>query len=165
MWLGDIAYATRHGVSGLYLAFWLDRCSRKIGGCDVRNTISEDLLSKALRRALAGRRPPAWLIVHSDQGSQSTATRLKRMLAHNGAMSSMSQRGNRYDKAHAEWFWSRIKAELPDGGSLPGLTEAKLGIRHHLAKYNARCQHSALGHQTFNLFETSLQITPQLCAA
>ena len=45
----------------------------------------------------------------------------------------MSQRGNCYDNAHAESFWSRFKAELFDGGSFPGLAEAKLEISHHIA--------------------------------
>ena len=45
----------------------------------------------------------------------------------------MSRRGYGYDNAHAESFWSRFKAELFDGGSFPGLTEATLGISHHVA--------------------------------
>ena len=49
----------------------------------------------------------------------------------------MSQRGNCYDNAHAELFWSSFKAELLDGGRFPGLAEAKLEISHHIAYYNA----------------------------
>ena len=49
----------------------------------------------------------------------------------------MSRRGNGYDNAHAESFWSRFKAELLDGGHFPGLAEAKLEINHHVAYYNA----------------------------
>ncbi len=56
---------------------WLDRCSQKIVGGDVRETMPEDLVSEVLRRALVVRHPPAGLIVHSDQGSQYTATRFK----------------------------------------------------------------------------------------
>ncbi len=40
----------------------------------------------------------------------------------------MSRRGNCYDNAHAESFWSRFKAELIDGGRFPGLAEARLEI-------------------------------------
>ena len=53
----------------MHLVIWLDRCSRKVVGWDVRDTIPEDLVSEALRRALAVRRPPSGLVVHSDQGS------------------------------------------------------------------------------------------------
>jgi putative transposase len=54
-----------------------------------------------------------------------------------GALQSMSRRGNCYDNAHAESFWSRFKAELLDGGYFPGLVEAKLEISCHIAYYNA----------------------------
>lgn len=62
----------------------------------------------------------------------------------------MSRRGNCYDNAHAESFWSLFKAELLDGGSFPGLTEAKLEISHHIAYYNAerRIWRSAILPQT-----------------
>ena len=63
---GDITYLPRQGDGGLYLAVWLDRCSRKIVGWDVRETMSEALVSEALRRAssctptrAASTRPPA----------------------------------------------------------------------------------------------------------
>jgi len=144
---------------------WLDRCSRKIVGWDVRDTMPEDLVSQALRRALVVRRPPAGLVVHSDQGRQYTATRFQDLLARHGAVQSMSRRGNCYDNAHAESFWSRFKAELLDGGSFPGLEEARLEISHHIAYYNAERRHSALGYQAPNLFETHLKTTSQLCPA
>ena len=82
----------------------------------------------------------------------------------------MSRRGNCYDNAlpdttHAESFWSRFKVELLDGGSFPGLTEAKLKISHHVVYYNAERRHSALGYQSPNHFETPFKITSQLCPA
>ena len=69
------------------------------------------------------------------------------LVAKHGAQQSRSRRGNCYDKAHAESFWSRFKAELLDGGSFPGLAEAKLEISHYIAYYNAERRHSALGYQ------------------
>ncbi len=165
VWVGDITYLPRQGGGWLYLAVWLDRCSRKVVGWDVRETMPEELVSEALRRALAVRRPPAGLIVHSDQGSQYTATRFQALLARHGAQQSMSRRGNCYDNAHAESFWSRFKAELLDGGSFPGLAEAKLEISHHIAYYNAERRHSSLGYLAPNHFETYLQTTSQFCPA
>jgi putative transposase len=154
-------YLPRQVGGWLYLAVWLDHCSRKVVGWDVR----EDLVSEALRRALVVRRPPAGLVVHSDQGSQYTATRFQNLVAKHGAQQSMSRRGNCYDNAHAEFFWRRFKAELLDGGSFPGLTEAKLEIIHHIAYYNAERRHSALGYLATNHFEIHLQTTSQLCPA
>ena len=120
-----------------------------------------------MRRALAVRRPPAGLIVHSDQGSQYTATRFKQLLTRYGARQRMSRRGNCYDNAHAhaESFWSRFTAELLDGGSFPGLAEATLEISHHLAYYNAERRHSSLGYQSPNHFEIQFKTTSQLCPA
>ena len=51
VWVGDITYLPRQGGGWLYLAVWLDRCSRKIVGWDVRETMPEDLVSEALRLA------------------------------------------------------------------------------------------------------------------
>ncbi|WP_175471021.1 IS3 family transposase [Hymenobacter psychrophilus] len=165
VWVGDITYLPRQGGGWLYLAVWLDRCSRKIVGWDVRETMPEDLVSEVLRRALAVRQPPAGLIVHSDQGSQYTATHFKDLIAQQGTLQSMSRRGNCYDNAHAESFWSRFKAELLDGGSFPGLADAKLEISPHIAYYNAERRHSALNYQSPNHFETQLQTMSQLCPA
>ena len=151
VWVGDITYLPRQGGGGLYLAVWLDRCARKIVGWDVRDPMPEDLVSEALRRALAVRQPPAGLVIHSDQGCQYTATRFKDLVVQHGAVQSMSRRGNCYDNAlpgttHAESFWGRFKAELLDGGRFPGLAEAKLEISHHIAYYNAERRHSSLGY-------------------
>lgn len=55
--MGDRTYLPRQG-GGRCLAIWLDRCSRKIVGWNVRYTVPEDLVSEALRRALAERRLP-----------------------------------------------------------------------------------------------------------
>ena len=94
-------------------------------GWDVRETMPEDLVSEALRRALAVRQPPPGLVVHSDQGSQYTATRFCDLLAAHGATQSMSRRGNCYDNVQAESFWSRLKTELlttPSAATPPSVT-------------------------------------------
>ena len=159
VWVGDITYLPRQGGGWRYLAVWLDRCPRKVVGWDVRESMPEDLVSEALRRALVVLRPPAGFIVHSDQGSQYRATRFKDIIARNGAVQSMGRRGNCYDNAHAESFWSRFKAELLDGGRFPGLEEAKLEISHHIAYYNAERYYSALGYLAPNQFESQLKTT------
>lgn len=93
----------------------------------------KDLVSEALRRALAVRQPLAGLIVHSDQGSQYSATSFKTLVARHAAIQSRSWRGNCYDNAHAESFWSRLKTELLNGGSFRNLAEARPEISHYLA--------------------------------
>jgi transposase InsO family protein len=76
------------------------------------------------------------------------AVQFKDLLALNEALQRMSRRGNCCDNTHTESFWSRFKAELLDGGSFPGLDEAKLKISQYIACYNAEQRHSALGHLT-----------------
>ena len=66
VWVDEITYLPRQGSGWCYLATWLDRYSRKVIGWDVRDTMPEDLVSEALRRALVVRRPPTGLLVHSD---------------------------------------------------------------------------------------------------
>ena len=165
VWVGDITYLPKQGGGWLYLATWLDRYSRKVVGWDMRESMPEDLVSEALRRALAVRQPAAGLVVHSDQGSQYSATNFKALVARHQALQSMSRRGNCYDNAHAESFWSRLKTELLDGGSFRNLAEARLEISHYLAYYNAERRHSALGYLAPNRFETHFQTTSQFCAA
>jgi transposase InsO family protein len=126
VWVGDITYLPKQGGGWLYLATWLDRYSRKIVGWDVRESMPEDLVSEALRRALVVRQPTPGLVVHSDQGSQYSATNFKALVARHQAVQSMSRRGNCYDNAHAESFWSRLKTELLAGGSFRSLSEARL---------------------------------------
>jgi putative transposase len=124
----------------------------------VRDTMPEDLVSGAPRPR--GAPAPAGLVVHSDQASQYTATRFKDLLARHGAVQRMSRRGNGYDNAHAESFWSRFKAELLDGGSCPGLTEGRLEISHHIAYYNVERRHSSLGYQAPNHFAPPFKQRP-----
>lgn len=158
-WVGDITYLPKQGGGWLYLATWLDRYSRKVVGWDVRESMPEDLVSEALRRALAVRQPAAGLVVHSDQGSQYAASNFKALVARHEALQSMSRRGNCYDNAHAESFWSRFKTELLDGGSFRNLREARLEISHYIAYYNAERRHSALGYLAPNHFETQFKTT------
>jgi putative transposase len=99
---------------------------------------------------------PAGLVVHSDQGSQYTATRFKDLVVKQGAQQSMSRRGNCYDNAHVELFRSRFKAELFDGDNFFGLTEG-LEISYHIAYYNAERRHSSLCYLAPNHFEKHLQ--------
>ncbi len=125
----------------------------------------EDLVSEALRRAMAMRQPAVGLVIHSDQGSQYSATNFKALAARYEALQSMSRRGNCSDNAHAESFWSRLKTELLAVGSFGNLPEARLEISHYIAYYNAERRHSALGYLAPNHFETHFQTASQLCAA
>ena len=59
-------YLPRQGGGWRYGAVWLDRCSRKVVGWDVRKTMPKGLVNEALRRALVMRKSTAGLVVYSD---------------------------------------------------------------------------------------------------
>jgi putative transposase len=86
VWVGDLPYLPRQGSGWLYLAVWLDRCSRKIVVWNVRDTMPKGLVSEALRRVLVVRRPPFGLVGDSDQGSQFTVTRFEDLVAKHDAL-------------------------------------------------------------------------------
>ncbi|WP_188814323.1 integrase core domain-containing protein [Hymenobacter cavernae] len=77
----------------------------------------------------------------------------------------MSRRGDCYENAHAESFWSRLKPELLDEDSFANLKEARLQISHYIAYHNAEQRHSAFGYCTFNYFAAQLQTTSPFCPA
>jgi putative transposase len=93
-----------------------------------------DLVSEALRHALAVRPPAPGLVIHSDQGRQ-YATNFKALVARHETVQSRSAR-QLLDNAHAEALRSRLKTDLRDGGSFRKLPEARLQIKHYLPNYN-----------------------------
>ena len=102
-------------------------------GWHVMATMPEEPVTTALQRAFFAQRPAPNLLVHSDRGSQYCGNAYRALLHQHGAMRSQSRRGECYDNAlpgttQAESLWSRLKTEVLDGGSFPGLAKAKLGI-------------------------------------
>ena len=77
----------------------------------------------------------------------------------------MNWRGDFYNNAYAESFWSRCKAELLGGDSFPGLTGSRLEISPHIAYHNAEQRHSLLGNRALNHLKTCLQTASQFCPA
>lgn len=71
-----------------------------------------DVFLQARRRGLTGK----GAIIHIDRGSQYASVDYRRLLYTGGFRQSMSRRGNCYDKAQAESFFSRFKAELVENG-------------------------------------------------
>ena len=113
VWLGDITYL-RTVEGWLYLAAILDLGSRRIVGWSMSAEPSAELTGSALRMAVQQRRPAPGLLHHSDQGCQYTATSYQAALAQHGMRVSMSRRGNCWDNAPMESFFSSLKEELGD---------------------------------------------------
>jgi putative transposase len=123
----------------------------------------EDLISEPLCRALPMRQPAARLVVHSDQGSQYSATNFKAVVARHKAVQSMSRRISCYNNAHALSFWSQLETGLLAGDSFRSLSEARLIISHYIAYYNAEHRHSALSYHAPTISKPILNYIPTLC--
>jgi putative transposase len=109
VWVTDITYV-RTWEGWLYMAIVLDLFSRKVIGWAARQTIHRDLVLDAILMAVR-QRSPNRTIVHSDQGSQYGSDDWRRFCRSNKLEPSMSRRGNCWDNAVAESFFSSLKKE------------------------------------------------------
>ncbi len=109
-WVTDITYI-RTWQGWLYLAVVLALYSRRVIGWSMKPTLARELVLDALLMAIWRRKPQQRVIVHSDQGSQYGSEDWTRFCAANGLDPSMSRRGNCWDNAVAESFFSSLKKE------------------------------------------------------
>ena len=110
VWVADITYvSTEEGW--LYMAALMDLYSRRVVGWNTAERMDRHRVLTALERALRRRRPEAGLIHHSDRGSQYASYEYRARLASAQAISSMSGKGNCYDNAAMESFFSSLKRE------------------------------------------------------
>lgn len=146
-WVGDITYLpTTQGWH--YLAVWIDLFSRRVVGFAFAEHLQTELVLEALQRAFGHRLPhPSGLLVHSDQGCQYTSHAYRQVLSTRGLTCSMSRRGNCWDNAVAESFFSTLKTELLSRiGVLP---PAQLNIQVATwieGFYNQQRKHSTLNY-------------------
>ena len=152
-WVTDITYIwTQEGW--LYLAVILDLFSRRVVGWAMSERITRKLALAALTMALSRRQPPRGLIHHSDRGSQYASSEYRRLLAANNIVCSMSRRGDCWDNAVAESFFSTLKLELAYESEWATRAEARPAIFEYLELfYNGERRHSSLGYLSPVAFE------------
>lgn len=149
IWVGDITYIDAGQEGWLYVAAILDLYSRKIVGWAMSERIDTALILKALSMALLHRQPPGHLLFHSDRGVQYASGDYRRALARSGLTASMSRKGNCYDNAAMESFWSTLKMELVYRRVFLTRNQAKREIFHYIETfYNRQRIHSALGYRS-----------------
>lgn len=101
----------------------------------------------ALNMALLQRRAKAGLIHHTDQGRQYSSTAYQAVLEHHGMIASMSRRGNCYDNAVAESFFSSLKNELIHHSTFRTRDAARTAIFEHIEVfYNRQRRHQSLDY-------------------
>ena len=156
VWVGDVTFiATREGW--LYLAVLLDLYSRRVVGWAMGERNDEGLTLGALHMALGERRPPpGQLVHHTDRGTTYASTEYQDVLRRKGIRCSMSRRGNCWDNAVAESFFSSLKTEGVGNVTFPSRDAARRVTFEYIAAfYNSTRRHSYLGYKSPIEFEES----------
>ena len=153
IWVGDMTFIrTRAGF--LHLAVLLDLYSRRVVGWAMGERPNLLLAMNALDMALLARLPQAGLIHHTDQGPLYSAYAYRERLNANGLNSSMSAKGNAYDNAVAESFFSNLKNELVHHCDFHTREQARAAIFDYIEIfYNRQRRHQTLGYVSPMQFE------------
>lgn len=142
-WTSDITYIWVKD-RWLYLATVMDLYSRRIVGWSLDTTMTEALIEDALNMAFDRRKTKPGLIVHSDRGVQYRSQKYIDRLRSKGCEISMSRKGNCWDNAPMESFFSRLKVELIYAKNYCSMDEARSGIFAYIEIfYNRKRRHSA----------------------
>ena len=144
-WTADFTYIwTLEGW--LFLAIVLDLFSRRIVGWSMSPRMTTTLVADALLMAIWRRGWPEAVLHHSNQGSQYTSDDFQRLLADHGIECSMSRRGECWDNAAMESFFSTLKTERVYRRVYRTRDEARADLFEYIEGfYNPRRRHSTLG--------------------
>jgi len=145
-WVADFTYIPT-GEGWLYLAVVLDLFSRRAVGWSMSPVMTAQFVLDALMMAVWRRGKPKELLHHSDQGSQYTSEEFQRLLADQGIACSMSRRGDCWDNAAMESFFSTLKLERAHRRRYRTRDEARADLFDYIERfYNPRRKHSTLGY-------------------
>lgn len=146
VWVGDVTFIpTREGW--LYLAVLLDLYSRKVVGWAMGAQQNRQLVLDALTMAIERRQPEPGLIHHTDQGVLYACSAYRAVLAAHGMIPSMSRKGDCYDNACAESFFSNLKNELTWHRRFHGRDEARAAVFDYIEVfYNRQRLHQTLDY-------------------
>jgi putative transposase len=157
--IGDITYIPMQNGGWSYLAVWQDKVTRRIIGWSLSDSMTAELVISALEKAILKGLVKAGAIIHTDRGSQYASNNFRQLLRKNGFRQSMSGKGNCYDNAQAESFFSRFKAELLENGKFEDIEQARSEIFSYIEGYYNRIRlHSSLGYKSPVEFEQELKI-------
>ena len=134
-WVTDISYIhTKQGV--LYLSIIRDLYDNSIIAYKTGTEQNVNLVLNTIKSAMKKEKVTAELQLHSDQGFQYTSYAYYSLTKDYGITPSMSRRGNPYDNALAENFFSILKTECIYRVKLQTFDEARLLIDRYIYFYN-----------------------------
>jgi putative transposase len=156
VWATD-ATCVLTGQGWLYLVAVLDVFTRRVIGWAMHQILDTQLVIAALRMALKRRQPTANLIIHSDRGRQFASAAYRQLIANHGLVASMSRRGNCYDNAFIESFWSTLKYEVVYHQRFTTYAAARTAIFDYVETfYNRTRLRSSLAYLSPIKFESQL---------
>ncbi len=159
-YVGDITYLPLADGSNLYLATVIDCCSRKLAGWAVAEHMRTELVTDALKAALADRGSLRGAIFHADHGAQYTSKDLATLCAQLGVTQSLGGVGSSADNALAEAFNATLKREtLAGAATFTDAASCRREIFRWAVRYNTRRRHSYIGHRAPNTYENQLAAT------
>ncbi len=163
VWGTDITYLwTQEGW--IYLAVVIDLYSRRVVGWSIDRRMKKALVIRALMMAVNLRKPPPGLIHHSDRGSQYASHDYQKLLKQHKMIGSMSRKGNCWDNAPVERFFSSLKREWTGDRWYRTRQQAIADVREYVAVYyNSKRLHSTLGYTTPMNYEKRLNKVSGIC--
>ena len=153
LWVADITYLPTWD-GWLYLAAVQDTFSRRIVGWSMTEHMRAELVVDALNMAVNRRRPDPGLVHHSDQGSQYVSLAFGQQARDAGIAVSMGSRGDCFDNAVAESFFSTLKKELVRRQTWKTRRELGAAVFEYIEVfYNRERRHSTLGYLSPEQYE------------
>jgi len=134
-WVTDISYI-RTGQGFLFLSIIRDLYDNSIVAYKTGSEQNISLVLNTIKAAKRKEKVTAELHLHSDQGFQYTSQAYFKLTQQYGIIPSMSRRGNPYDNALAENFFSILKSECIHRTKIATLAEAKELIDDYIYFYN-----------------------------
>ena len=160
IWVGDITCIPT-GEGWLYLAVVKDLCTKMVVGYAFSDRIDTNLTLEALCMAYRRQKPPMGLIFHSDRGVQYAACAYRKQSSCFHITQSMSRRGDPYDNAVAENFFSCLKCELVHLTHFDTRSQARNAVFAYIEGfYNSFRPHSGIGWRSPWQFARALLPSP-----